>query len=63
MNKESITEFQEHLGDYLNSLNIETIDKLELLINLMHYLENYEDNNKVLEEHRKKLLLQREDDD
>ena len=63
MNKESITEFQEHLGDYLNSLNIETIDKLELLINLMHYLENYEDNNIVLEKHRKKLLLQREDDD
>ena len=52
MNKDSITEFQEHLGDYLNSLNIDTLDKLELLINLMHYLENYEENNKVLEKHR-----------
>lgn len=52
MDKESITEFQEHLGDYINSLNIDTIDKIELLINLIHFLNNYEENIQILEKHR-----------
>ena len=52
MENNSIEEFKEHLGDYLNTLDIPTIDKVELLINLIHFLSNYEENIQVLEKHR-----------
>ena len=52
MENNSIEEFKEHLGDYLNTLDIPIIDKVELLINLIHFLSNYEENIQVLEKHR-----------
>lgn len=62
MENKSLEEVIDHLGEYINSLNIDTIDKIELLINLIHFLNNYRENLQVLEEHRK-LKLIREDDD
>ena len=56
MNDSSIEEFTEHLGEYIDSLNIDTIDKIELLINLVHFMSEYKENIKVLEEHRIKKL-------
>ena len=52
MDNNSLEEFKEHLRDYLNTLNINTIDKIELLINIMHFLNDYEENIEVLEKHR-----------
>ena len=56
MNDNSIEEFTEHLGEYIDSLNIDTIDKIELLINLVHFMSEYKENLQVLEEHRIKKL-------
>ena len=56
MNDSSIEEFTKHLGEYLDSLNIDTIDKIELLINLVHFMSEYKENLQVLEEHRIKKL-------
>ena len=61
MNDSSIEEFTEHLGEYIDSLNIDTIDKIELLINLVHFMSEYKENLQVLEEHRI-LKLKIEDD-
>ena len=64
MNKESIEEFKDHLGEYIDSLNIDTIDKIELLINLVHFMSDYKENLQVLEEHRiLKLKKEREEED
>lgn len=62
MENKSIDEFIEHLGEYINSLNIDTLDKIELLINIVHFLNDYEENIQVLEEHRKLKLIRKEDD-
>lgn len=64
MNKESLEKVQEKIAELLNNTDIDTIDKIELLINLIHFLnpETYEENIQVLEEHRK-LKLTKEDDE
>lgn len=66
MNKESLEDFQEGLGNYLDSRkNIALIDKVELLINLIKLTNpnDYEENIQVLEKHRiKKLRLKKEED-
>lgn len=62
MENKSINEFSEHLGEYINSLNIDTLDKVELLINIIHFLNDYKENTQVLEEHRKLKLIRKEDD-
>ena len=65
MNKESLEIVQEKIADLLNNTKIDTIDKIELLINLVHFLDpdNYEENIQVLEENRRlKLKLDNEDD-
>lgn len=50
MNKESLEKVQEKIVDILNSTDIPTIDKIELLINLIHFLDpnKYEENIKIL---------------
>ena len=50
MNKESLEKVQEKIADMLNNTDIDTIDKIELLINLIHFLnpEEYENNIKTL---------------
>lgn len=50
MTKESLEKVQEKVVDILNKTDIPTIDKVELLINLIHFLdpEKYENNIKTL---------------
>lgn len=60
MDKESLEKVQDKIADLLNNVDIPITDKVELLINLIHFLNNYEDNIKVLEEHR--LRLKNEED-
>ena len=50
MNKESLEKVQEKVVELLNNTDIELVDKVELLINLIHFLnpEEYENNIKKL---------------
>lgn len=59
MDKESLEKVQGKIADLLNNLDIPITNKIELLINLIHFLNDYDDNIKVLEEHR--LRLTKED--
>ena len=54
MNKESLEKVQEKIVDILNKTDIPTIDKIELLINLIHFLNpnKYEENIKTLSKKR-----------
>lgn len=52
MNKESINIVQNRVHLLVDDPNIPIQDKVELLINIMHFLNDYEDNIKVLEKHR-----------
>ena len=52
MNKESIDIVQDRLHLLVDNPDIPIQDKVELLINIMHFLNDYEDNIKVLEKHR-----------
>lgn len=51
MEKESLEIVSEKVVDMLNHAEIETIDKIELLVNLMHFLnpDEYENNIKILQ--------------
>lgn len=50
MTKESLEKVQNKVADILNETDIPTIDKVELLINLIHFLDpdKYENNIKTL---------------
>jgi hypothetical protein len=50
LTKESLEKVQNKVVDILNETDIPTIDKVELLINLIHFLdpEKYENNIKTL---------------
>ena len=50
MEKESLEIVQEEIANILNNVNIPTYDKIELLINLINFLnpEEYEENIKIL---------------
>ena len=50
MEKESLEIVQEEIANMLNNVNIPTYDKVELLINLVNFLdtEQYEENIKIL---------------
>lgn len=54
MEKESLEIVSEKIVEMLNDAPIETVEKIELLINLMHFLnpDEYENNIKVLEKKR-----------
>jgi hypothetical protein len=52
MDKESLELIKDRLNILVDIKEIPIQDKVELLINLMHFLEDYEDNIKVLEKHR-----------
>ena len=60
MNRESLEIVQEKVVDLLNDTHIETIDKIELLINLVHFLDpdKYEQNIEILS---KELKLTKND--
>lgn len=52
MNKESLDIIKERTHLLVDDPNIPIQDKVELLINIMHFLNDYEENIKVLEKHR-----------
>lgn len=62
MNKESLEILKKDLHTFVDKPEIPIYDKVELLINLYHILNNYEENIQVLEEHRR-LKLTKEDDE
>ena len=59
MEKESLEIVSEKVVDMLNHAEIETIDKIELLVNLMHFLnpDEYEDNIKVLQKKKENDII------
>lgn len=52
MDKESLEIVKERTHLLVDDPNIPILDKVELLINIMHFLNDYEDNIKILEKHR-----------
>ena len=56
MNKESLTIVQDKIVELLNNTNIPIYDKVELLINLYHFLnpDEYENNIKILVKEKEK---------
>jgi hypothetical protein len=54
MEKESLEIVQESIANMVDVLDIPIYDKIELLINLVHFLnpEEYEDNIKVLKKEK-----------
>lgn len=66
MDKESLKKFQDGLAEYLDSRDINIVDKVELLINLvtLTHPDSYSDNIEVLKKERiKRLELERKNDD
>lgn len=61
MNKESLKKVSERVHLLVDDPDVPIEDKVELLINVLHFLnpEEYEDNIKVLQEH--KLQLKRDE--
>ena len=59
MEKESLEIVSEKVVDMLNHAEIETIDKIELLVNLMHFLnpDEYEDNIKILQKKKENDII------
>ena len=54
MNKESLEKIKEKFVDIIENTNIENSDKLELLMNICLFLDNYEENIKILQQYGKK---------
>ena len=54
MNKESLEILKDKFIDIIENTNIESADKLELLMNIWLFLENYEENIKILQQYGKK---------
>lgn len=61
MNKQSLKIAKEIIINGLEESDIETIDKVELINNLWHFLneETYTDNVDVLKQHQKKLTIKK----
>ena len=61
MNKESLKKVSDRVHLLVDDPDVPVEDKVELLINILHFLnpEEYEDNIKVLQEH--KLQLKRDE--
>lgn len=55
MNKESLDRAEEEIIKVLRDLEIDNIDKLELMLNLSHFLDdkNYKENIKILALHNR----------
>lgn len=49
MDKESLEYIEEKLIEIINQSNINIIDKVELTINITSFLEEYEENIKILQ--------------
>lgn len=57
MNKESLDKIKDKFIDIIENTNIDNADKLELLMNIWLFLENYEENIKILQQYGKKREL------
>lgn len=57
MTPESLEKVQDKVADLLNNVDIPIYDKVELLINILHFLspDEYEENIKTLQDHKLKL--------
>lgn len=62
MDKESLEVVKDRLHILVEDPRVDMFDKIELIINLLHVLENYDENMQVLEQHRKLKLKEQEDD-
>lgn len=54
MEKESLTEARTIILEKILTSNIKQIDKVELALNLDHFLSNYEENIKILKKTQNK---------
>lgn len=54
MNKESLEILKDKFIEIIENANIDNADKLELLLNIWLFLENYEENIKILQQYGKK---------
>jgi len=54
VNKESLEILKDKFIDIIENTNIDNADKLELLMNIWLFLENYEENIKILQQYGKK---------
>lgn len=54
MNKESLEKIKDKFIDIIENTNIDNADKLELLMNIWLFLENYEENIKILQKYGKR---------
>lgn len=59
MERESLEIVQENIANMVDVLDIPIYDKIELLINLVHFLnpEEYEDNIKVLQKRKENDII------
>ena len=55
MNKESLEKAEEAILTALQWINIDSVDKVELMLNLRLLLENYDESIGVLQEHQGKV--------
>ena len=55
MNKESLEKAEEAILTALQWINIDSVDKVELMLNLRLLLENYDESLGVLQEHQGKV--------
>ena len=54
MNKESLDKIKDKFIDIIENTNIDNADKLELLMNIWIFLENYEESIKILQQYGKR---------
>lgn len=54
MNKESLEKIKDEVIKILKNEEIEIFDRVEIVINLMYFLDNYEEDLKVLKEYKLK---------
>lgn len=59
MNKESLEIVQDKVVNLLNNTNIDIVDKVELLINLVSFLnpDEYDENIKILQKKRNNDII------
>ena len=52
MEQQSIDKVKKRLIEVLSSMDLPLEDRLELMINILHFLNDYEENIEVLQKHK-----------
>lgn len=60
MTKEELEEATDLILDSIINSNLSNYTKIELLINLKHFLENYKENIKILNEYEKRKKYEKQ---